>query len=298
MKKKEGIEFYSFSKAAWVASRGSMASWDYGRKHALPFWPEFVTRHFYHDDVFFSHDRPTSTAIELPLSGELLIEHGERVTTVRPGELYILPVGERNALRAGTSGRCWKLSAGFCGQMIAPMLISLGISGDRHLIRLSDPERVRALLEQMFRLLEAKDESTIPELAGLTVQFMTELARQQPVPLHPLLADAVRIFEMSLAYPVTLGETARELNTTERTLIRLFQDYYHMTPGAFFLELRMRKAVTLLRNSALPVEEIAQQCGYSLARSFSREFRKRFGISPLRCRKNRGEMLGKEPFRM
>lgn len=111
----------------------------YGRRHALPTWPEFVAKSCFHNEAFYTHHRPTSTAFELPLSGELLLEHGGEKITVRPGELYILPAGEPNTIRAGKAKECWKISAGFCGQLVAPALATLGLSGERNLIRLAEP---------------------------------------------------------------------------------------------------------------------------------------------------------------
>ena len=285
MKKKSGIENYSFARADWIDSRESTISWDYGRKHALPIWPEFVTKSCFHDDAFYTHHRPTSTAFELPQSGELLLEHdGERIT-VRPGELYILPAGGPNTIRAGGAKECWKISAGFCGQLVAPALAALGLSGDRNLIRLTEPQRIHGLLERMFRLLREREPESAAELAGLTLQLFTEVGRQTVKQPPPRLADAVRIFEFNLSGPITLREVAAELKLTEQQLIRLFRKHYDMTPMDFLRELRMRKAATLLRSSAMPVGEIARTCGYALPRSFCREFRKRFGKSPLHDRK-------------
>ena len=104
MKRQERIEHYSFARAEWIDKlRQSTESWDYGRKHALPIWPEFVSKGYFHETMFYAHHRPTNTAFELPLTGELLVEHGDRKITVHPGELYILPAGEPNTLRAGNA---------------------------------------------------------------------------------------------------------------------------------------------------------------------------------------------------
>ncbi len=284
MKRQERIEHYSFARAEWIDKlRQSTESWDYGRKHALPIWPEFVSKGYFHETMFYAHHRPTNTAFELPLTGELLVEHGDRKITVHPGELYILPAGEPNTLRAGNATPCWKMSAGFCGQLVSPLLATLGLQGERNLIRLTTPQRIYDLLEKMFQLIRNRE--SVPELAGLTLQLFTDISQQTIKQPPPQLADAARIFEFNLSGPITLREVAMELKLTEAQLIRLFRKHYHTTPMQFLRELRMQKAAALLRGSAMPIGEIAQTCGYLLERNFCREFQKKFGKSPRNYRK-------------
>ena len=87
----------------------------------------------------------------------------------------------------------------------------------------------------------------------------------------------------------TMAELARHCNSSERTLVRRFQDALGVTPVQHTQQLRVERAKALLESTALPMEEITGRCGYEDVSTFSkifkrwaqttpREYRQRFGL--------------------
>ncbi|MGI0119063.1 hybrid sensor histidine kinase/response regulator transcription factor [Zooshikella sp. RANM57] len=66
---------------------------------------------------------------------------------------------------------------------------------------------------------------------------------------------------------------------SERQLLRKFQDNIGMSPIEFINDFRLIKAHPLLKQG-LRVSEVAYQVGYSSANYFSRQYKKKYGISP------------------
>ena len=75
-------------------------------------------------------------------------------------------------------------------------------------------------------------------------------------------------------------------NLSRPVLFREFLKYYHMSPVKFLNQRRLRKAMSLLINSDLSLEQIAVQCGFANGSYFSTAFTRQFGITPLKFRRN------------
>lgn len=69
-------------------------------------------------------------------------------------------------------------------------------------------------------------------------------------------------------------------------LTRLFSDYYNMSPQEYLIRCRMNKAKTLLTETSSPINIIARSVGYSDVFTFSKMYKKRFGVSPQHHKKH------------
>jgi signal transduction histidine kinase/ligand-binding sensor domain-containing protein/DNA-binding response OmpR family regulator len=74
---------------------------------------------------------------------------------------------------------------------------------------------------------------------------------------------------------------ARELGVSERQIHRKFKGVFNTTPGEYIRTFRLAKAAKLLReNRDLSISEIAYTVGFSHLSSFTKAFRKHYGLSP------------------
>ena len=64
----------------------------------------------------------------------------------------------------------------------------------------------------------------------------------------------------------------------------LYRKYFHTTCIADVVKSRLQSAADYLRSTNLGVEEIALRCGYNHAEHFIRQFKKEYGITPLKYR--------------
>lgn len=94
------------------------------------------------------------------------------------------------------------------------------------------------------------------------------------------LTRAVHWMYGHLGETVTLKRLCRELGMSKSGLTALFQQYAHRPPLQFFTRLKMTEARKLLRQTDLPVAEIARRLGYADPYYFSRAFKKVVGEAP------------------
>ena len=93
------------------------------------------------------------------------------------------------------------------------------------------------------------------------------------------LAKAVDLMLATLDQPLPVTEIATRVGIPLWSLGRLFRQYLKETPAAYYRYLRLSEARNLLRNSNLRVSDIAALCGFENPESFSRAYRRRFGLA-------------------
>lgn len=104
---------------------------------------------------------------------------------------------------------------------------------------------------------------------------------------NPNLLRAVRWIEAHYLDVDCLVRLADEAGVSTRQLQRLFKSVLGITPKAYIKELRLRRAISLLSNTELPITDIATECSYDSTTSFRKAFRDRYQVVPSRFRQSR-----------
>ena len=89
--------------------------------------------------------------------------------------------------------------------------------------------------------------------------------------------------------PIDLIALATELNVSYPLFRKSFKETIGTSPGQYHLNIRIKKACGLLRETALSVKEVSNQLGFETEFYFSRIFKIKTGIAPTQYR--RGEKL-------
>ena len=92
----------------------------------------------------------------------------------------------------------------------------------------------------------------------------------------------------------TLGDWARTINASERTVARLFQSQTGLSFGGWRQQARLLEAMGRLGRGA-PVTQVALDLGYDSVSAFSAMFRRAAGASPSAYRADRPRRMTK-PF--
>lgn len=85
---------------------------------------------------------------------------------------------------------------------------------------------------------------------------------------------------INLGKKLDLSKIAEKLNALPDTLRKGFKRTYGYSILSYIREKRMQQAAILLKETSLPVQEIAWEVGYESAAGFNRIFSLHFGISP------------------
>ena len=99
----------------------------------------------------------------------------------------------------------------------------------------------------------------------------------------------VQIFEKLSAselISLSVGELADRFSCSRRHLNRLFHQHFGVSVSALRMEMRLLKAISLLRDANIKIINVAEQCGFNHLGLFNTCFKRRFGASPGQWRKS------------
>lgn len=101
------------------------------------------------------------------------------------------------------------------------------------------------------------------------------VADDAPECIHELLAYLAQNCDR-----VTLSDTARHLCVHGNTVTKMLKQATGKSFSQLVRDMRMARAVALLEQGGIPVEQVARLCGYENPANFYRAFRAYFGASP------------------
>lgn len=97
---------------------------------------------------------------------------------------------------------------------------------------------------------------------------------------YPELSAVIDFVEQHYVQRFTVADLAREAGLTVRTLERLFSRRIRMTPFAYVKRVRLNAACRLLSQSALPIAQIAADCGFCDQSYMTKEFGRMLRTTP------------------
>lgn len=128
-------------------------------------------------------------------------------------------------------------------------------------------EMMRLLFAQLFILLSR-------ELAAL---FGEEGGRASA---NPRVSALLHLLRSEYSGELSIEDLAARCGASSRYLRREFRSCLGMGIGEYVLELRLRKARSLLADRRLTILAVALECGFGSSQYFSRVFRRAVGMSP------------------
>ncbi|MBD2867228.1 helix-turn-helix domain-containing protein [Paenibacillus arenilitoris] len=99
------------------------------------------------------------------------------------------------------------------------------------------------------------------------------------------MGKAARIIRREACGKLVMKELAASLGLSPVQFTRKFQSVFGQSPIDYLTELRIREAQTLLLETRLTLDQIAERCGYDSGFYLSRIFAKRMRVSPAAYRK-------------
>ncbi len=204
----------------------------------------------------------------------LLFKHGE-------ASVYGQPAGERAPYRCAWVALLgaglyehWQWVQARCGSVHE-------LAGD---------ERIAQALDRLMDLSDERSRATPLARAAAVHGFVNQVfavldERRSAGTRAPL----DRALEELIAQPVSVGtlkDLARRHGVSREHLTRAAHVRLGHPPAIWLTEIRLARALQLLRETALPIAEVARQSGFPSAHTLARQVRSNVGKSPAQVRRS------------
>jgi AraC family transcriptional regulator, arabinose operon regulatory protein len=205
-----------------------------------------------------------------------------------PHTFWIWRPGDRHTF--GIRENRWDHSWIHCvGSTIAATLETTDVRF-AHPLFLSDANLVERYLPAIQEEIQTHPQPDILILENYFLNWIRELQRatdprKDAHRISQRLTTVRKFIEDNVACPVTLKEMANRANLSISHFSSEFRKSFGTSPIEYVLRLRMQQALYYLRDLNLPISEVASRVGFCDPFYFSKQFKKRCGVSPLNYRK-------------
>lgn len=221
----------------------------------------------------------------LVLHGRFAEYSSGHVADCHPSSLKFMPAGERhwNRFHVGDVH-------GFMAELDStpfssdpPLLAALS----RQVQFVTGPEVT--LARRLYGEFQKNDSAAPLAMEGLLLELLAQLARTserlRPGDCPPWARRAREIVREYVATPLSVAAIADEVGVHPATLARGFRRAFGCSIGDMQRQLRLELALTDLADSARPLAQVAQRAGFYDQSHFTNLFRRAYGTTPARYRR-------------
>ena len=213
--------------------------------------------------------------------GEFFFRCGEQKKVLKKGDVFLIHSRQNFFLENRGKDMAVRKYIVFHPGPIAALLFEHGILAEMLFPNLSELERVQEYFIRLLQECENQNEYTLHTISSLCYSFITEIARQ--CEWHDKSNEFKRIIYLMGRLPArkyTTSSLAADCGVSVRTLYNLFMKKKNCSPIEYLIQQRIKMAEWYLLQEDLAVADVANLCGYNNIPFFTREFKKRMGMTP------------------
>lgn len=231
-------------------------------------------------------------------SGECHYFIGERIYSVLAGDIVLIPPGELHKTNYLSALHSRTLIG--CPVSCIPTPLRAHLSDREHILRgAREDKELSEVMERIARECKTEGEYADTALSLCVGYLLTLLVRRLPadgdIGSRPSYTEsAIRYIRENYGESITLSEVARHCAVSDAHLSRRFKQDTGVNFAEYLKVYRLNQAEKMLRrNPHLSISEVAYACGFNDSNYFSGVFKRVYGVSPIKKRK---ELCAKSKF--
>lgn len=179
---------------------------------------------------------------------------------------------------------------GFNGTDAGFLLEATNFSIKNPVIRMSDPDKFRSLLSDIYTVRGNLPHQTIRmsaklyDLLAFLIQENEDILRQKQGRESAQFQRACDYIAKNYGNFITVDDVSNELGVCRSRLYRIFMQQISISPKKYITEFRIRRASIMLTNTDKPIKEISFLVGYKDQMHFLTVFKSIMGSTPTEFR--------------
>lgn len=219
----------------------------------------------------------------------------DKIYNLKEGDIFILLKGMDVEYMASMDNPWEYYWVGFSGSKTSEYLNRTSII-DSYVANCKEDSKIPDIILNMCEISKNYNPSNsddillLNELYSLLYTFIREFPKPfeyKDKEIHKYIQNAINFINSNYMNNITVNEIAEHVNLSRSYLYKMFIKNLKISPQKYLINLRMYKATLLLKNTNLPIGEVANNVGYSDSLLFSKTFSRYFSMSPLNYRNNK-----------
>lgn len=153
----------------------------------------------------------------------------------------------------------------------------------------SHPQKIAEKLEEIILLNENRNNELLLQSRLLSflnlVLHDSEIPKLQSGENYEIIAKAKRYIEINYTKSINLKDIANDVNLSPIYFHNIFTSACGMSPHDYLINCRIAEAKKQLWDSKIPLNLVAENCGFSCQQYFNKIFKKQTGVAPGKYRK-------------
>lgn len=222
---------------------------------------------------------------------------GERECSFSPGSISLIPPSELHTTNTFGENACWGWMYFDAVALLNEIYPDDDVSREnvRHIIakhgkllsKEDNTQKISFLINSIFSEIQSKEymhqRMVRHLLSGLLIEIIRS-SQNNSVPdkssVKNDILPAIDYIKINFNSFIKISELAKCCCMSESHFRKMFERYMNMKPLDYINFVRVQKSCALLRDTELPVTDIAERVGYESTSSFIRNFKRIIGCTP------------------
>ena len=213
--------------------------------------------------------------IHYVINGEGEFARGNKIYKVKKGQLFVMRPNEVAYYKADKNNPwhyCW---VGFNSSIDLSQVFSDDV------IDATEYEYIFTGLRESEHLESSKEIYICAKIYEL-VSLLSQRKIPNDICAYEYVLNAKNFIETNYSSEINVEMIAKHLNLNRSYLSTIFKRYMGKSPKQYIINYRLNKAAELIVVYNYKTKEAAEICGYPDRHNFSKIFRSRYGVSPMK----------------